>query len=85
MKIKKVKFRYFGGSVPLPTTSEGDLATSVFAESDTWGELLGIRGGGVPPGSPNSDPISDQNMPFFIPVFRPHIYVYKSLNYVTIA
>ena len=33
--------------------------------------LLGIRGGGVPPGSPNPDPISDQNMPFSIPVFRP--------------
>jgi len=39
--------------------------------SDTWPctggggggvVLLGIRGGGVPPGSPNSDPISDQKM-----------------------
>ena len=32
----------------------------------TWegggGELLGILGGGVPPGSPNADPISDQKM-----------------------
>ena len=27
--------------------------------------------GGVPPGSPNPDPILDQNMPFSIPVFRP--------------
>ena len=25
-------------------------------------ELLGILGGGVPPGSPNPDPISDQKM-----------------------
>ena len=33
--------------------------------------LLGILGRGVPPGSPNPDPISDQNMPFSTPVFRP--------------
>ena len=33
--------------------------------------FLGILGGGVPPGSPNPDPISDQNMSFSIPVFRP--------------
>ena len=44
----------------------------------------------MPPGSPNPDPISDQNMPFSmplkpIPVFRPDIYIYKGLNYVTIA
>ena len=35
------------------------------------GVLLGILGGRVPPGSPNPDPISDQNMPFSTPVFRP--------------
>ena len=28
------------------------------------GVLLGILGRGVPPGSPNPDPISDQNIPF---------------------
>ena len=28
------------------------------------GVLLGILGGGVPPGSPNPDPISDKKMPF---------------------
>ena len=33
--------------------------------------LLGIIGGGVPPGSPNPDPISDQKMLFSTPVFRP--------------
>ena len=38
------------------------------------GVLLRIFGRGVPPGSPNSDPISDQNMPFFTPVFRPLFY-----------
>ena len=44
----------------------------MFAVASTpWGFSLGIRGGGVPPGSPNPDPISDQNMPFSIPVFRP--------------
>ena len=38
------------------------------------GVLLGIFGRGVPPGSPNPDPISDQNMPFSTPVFRPLFY-----------
>ena len=37
------------------------------------GVLLGIVGRGVPPGSPNPDPISDQNMPFSTPVFRPFL------------
>jgi len=35
------------------------------------GILLGIFGWGVPPTSPNPDPISDQKMPFPTPVFRP--------------
>ena len=35
------------------------------------GMLLGILGGGVPPCSPNPDPISDQKMSFSTPVFRP--------------
>ena len=33
--------------------------------------LQGIRGGGVPPGSPNSIPILDHKMSLFTPVFRP--------------
>ena len=33
--------------------------------------LLGVLGWSVPPGSPNPDPISDQNMSFFTPVFKP--------------
>ena len=37
------------------------------------GVLLGILGGGVPPGSSNPDPISDLNMPFSNPVFRPDL------------
>ena len=49
------------------------------------GILLGICGGGAPPGSPNPHPVSDQNMPFSIPVFRADIYVYKGPNYVIIA
>ena len=37
-----------------------------------WGGvLLGILGGDVPPSSSNPDPISDQKMSFFTPVFRP--------------
>ena len=37
------------------------------------GVLLGILGGGVPPGSSNPDPISDLNMPFSTPIFRPDL------------
>ena len=33
--------------------------------------LPGILGGGVPHGSQDPDPISDQNIPFSIPFFRP--------------
>ena len=35
------------------------------------GVLVEIFGGGVPPTSPNPDPISDQKMLFPTPVFRP--------------
>ena len=35
------------------------------------GVLFRIFGGGVPPASPNPDPISDQKMRFSTPVFRP--------------
>ena len=38
------------------------------------GVLQGILGEGVPPGFPNADPISDQKMSFFTPVFRPGLY-----------
>ena len=38
-----------------------------------WQVLLGILGGGVPLGSPNPDPISDQKMSFSIPIFRPDL------------
>ena len=37
------------------------------------GVLLGILGGGVPPGFSNPDPISDLNIPFYTPVFRPDL------------
>ena len=33
------------------------------------GVLLGILGGGVPPGSLKPDPISDQNMPFSVRLY----------------
>ena len=35
--------------------------------------------GGVPPGSPNPDPISDQKVSFFAPVLRPGPYEIMSL------
>ena len=50
---------------------------SIFPDTQGWvpeveGVLLGVLGGGVlPPGSQNSDPISDQKMPLSTPVFRP--------------
>ena len=40
-------------------------------EGGGGGVLLGILGGGVPPGSQNPDPISEQKMSFSRPVFRP--------------
>ena len=41
---------------------KGQLCTRV-------GVLFGILVGGVPPGSLNPDPISDQNMPFSIRLY----------------
>jgi len=35
------------------------------------GVLVGIFSRGVPPAFPNPDPISDEEMPFPAPVFRP--------------
>ena len=39
------------------------------------GVLIGILDRSVPPGSPNPDAISDQNIPFSTPVFRPDVAV----------
>ena len=51
------------------------------------GVLLGILGGDVPPGSPSPDPISDQKMSFFTPVFRPcllkHYVIITQIRIVT--
>ena len=38
------------------------------------GVLLGILGGGLLPGSPNPDHISDEKMSFLPPVFRPDLF-----------
>ena len=40
---------------------------------DARGLLLGIFGEVVPPCSPNPNPISNQNMSLFTPVYRPGI------------
>ena len=45
----------------------------VFKCRTPGGVLLGTLGGGVPPGSPSPDPISDQKMSFFTPIFRPDL------------
>ena len=48
-----------------------------FGSPGRWGGggvvLLGILGGGVPPGSPNPGPTLDQKMSFSTPVFRPDL------------
>ena len=44
------------------------------------GVLLGILGGGVPPGSPNSDLITDQKMSLSTPVFRPGLCRQKMMS-----
>ena len=38
-------------------------------EGGGGGGLLGVLDGGVPPGSLNPDPMSDQNMQFFIRLY----------------
>ena len=60
--------------------NSGNSLTAVGPRTSIWalsrrhypgGEVLqGILGGGVPPGSPNPDPISDQIMSFSRLVFR---------------
>ena len=56
--MKSVSEKYI--SDPLPTPGGG-------------GVLIGILGAGVPPGSPNPDPISYKKMLFFTPVHRPDL------------
>ena len=51
----------------------GCLEITGSPSSPEGGILLGIPGGGVPPGSPNHDPISDQKLSFSTPVFRPDL------------
>ena len=51
----------------------GPCGSQMKQEFTPGGVLLGILGGGVPPGSSNPDPISDLNMPFSTPVFRPDL------------
>ena len=46
-----------------PSTSEFPVRKfSDNKDPGGWGEFLGILGGGMPPGSSNPDPISDQKM-----------------------
>ena len=47
------------------------LFTLVMCTLYPRGVLLGILGEDVPPGYPNPDPISDQNMLVSTPFFRP--------------
>ena len=47
------------------------IDTVAIVDRGGGGLLLGVLGGGVPPRSPNPDPISDLKMSFFTPIFRP--------------
>ena len=47
------------------------IDTVAIVDRGGGGVLLGVLGGGVPPRSPNPDPISDLKMSFFTPMFRP--------------
>ena len=58
------------GVVPEPGVH---LSYSCLQMLNSQGVLLGTLGGGVPRGSPDLDPISDQKMLFFTPVFRPDL------------
>ena len=44
------------------------------------GILLGILGGGVPPGSPNPDPTSDQKISFSIPFSDPEVVTKRNIT-----
>ena len=47
------------------------MGASTHSPGEGGGVLMGILVGGVPLGSPNPDPISNQKMSFSTPVFRP--------------
>ena len=50
---------------------KSDVYIMVRTSVTPGGVLPNILGGGVPHGSQNPDPISDQNVWFFMPLFRP--------------
>ena len=77
---KKIEGHFNSKVVPCLTCCRSDLLQYKRIEDKKYtkiprvGVLLGILGRGVPPGSSNLDPISDQNIPFSTPVFRPLLY-----------
>ena len=68
IKVYKLTFSSFCscGSIvyPVKSTNYNPVACSQTLYFLGWGGgvILGILGGGAPPGSPNPDPISDQKM-----------------------
>ena len=75
--------RHFKHSTNWPSTLVTlDLSPKMDA-NPPGGVLLGIFSGGVPPASPNPDPISDLKIPFPTPVFRPglkNLYPFSDQN-----
>ena len=59
-----------GHGVSVPQSVSGDMSHKK-GRISCLQVLPNILGGGVPHGSWNPDPISDQNVWFFIPLFRP--------------
>ena len=65
-----LKVKVYGTRQKLPIVVKSLVST---VRGSPGGELMGILGGDVPPGSPNPDPISDQKMSFSTPVVRPDL------------
>ena len=74
-----------GSKVTKPILAIVESAIQLQLHPRGEGVFLGfILGGGMPPGSPNPDPISDQKMSFSTPVFKPGLqtpYSFSDLPY----
>ena len=84
-RVAMILFSYLNVSLTLKChlSEKTNQMCTTFNQKSPGGVLLGIFGGGVPPASPNPDPISDQNTISHtrfqnwpqksIPVFRPDL------------
>ena len=80
-KIASLQGATFG--IRFKSPEAGDFF-AIFAIACISGHKWGNLGGGVPPGSPNPVPVSDQKMLFSTPVFRPDLlnpYLFSDLAF----